>query len=145
MQNEWQKSIIGKNLMVRYVTRPCPWTTTSIIIKITRVISMWTPHWITVSCHGVEGPMTTGYYCAIFPFCGGGKKKGQKNKGILWLGYHKYPSNYGRHLWFYWQRKVGKRKKFISGGRSTVKNKDWGGGGEVKSLSFPAPYPHHPL
>ena len=27
------------------------------------------------SCHGVEGPMTSGYYCAIFPFCGGGKKK----------------------------------------------------------------------
>ena len=22
--------------------------------------------------------MTTGYYCAIFPFCGGGKKKGDK-------------------------------------------------------------------
>ena len=36
------------------------------------------PHWITVSCHGVEGPMTTGYYCAIFPFCGGGKKKDDK-------------------------------------------------------------------
>ena len=27
--------------------------------------------------------MTTGYYYAIFPFCGGGKKKRrQKNKGI---------------------------------------------------------------
>ena len=39
---------------------------------------MWTPHWITVSCHGVEGPMTSGYYCAIFPFCGGGKKKDDK-------------------------------------------------------------------
>ena len=78
------------------MTRPCPCMTTSIIIKIARVISMWTPHWITVSCHGVEGPMTSGYYCAIFPFCGGGKKKRkkrrQKNKGILWLGYHRYPS-----------------------------------------------------
>ena len=102
--------------MVHHVTRPCPFMTTSIIIKITRVISMWTPHWITVSCHGVEGPMTTGYYCAIFPFCGGGKKKDdkktkafydwattgipvkrQKNKGILWLGYHRYPSNYKRY------------------------------------------------
>ena len=98
------------------MTRPCPCMTTSIIIKITRVISMWTPHWITVSCHGVEGPMTTGYYCAIFPFCGGGKKKDKKtkafydwattgtpvkrrpkNKGILWLGYHRYPSNYKRY------------------------------------------------
>ena len=39
---------------------------------------MWTPHWITVSCHGVEGPMTTAYYCAIFSFCGGGKKKDDK-------------------------------------------------------------------
>ena len=39
---------------------------------------MWTPHWITVSCHGVEGPITTGYYCAIFPFCGGGKKNDDK-------------------------------------------------------------------
>ena len=36
------------------------------------------PPWITVTCHGVEGPMTTGHYCAIFPFCGGGKKKDDK-------------------------------------------------------------------
>ena len=45
-----------------------PWLvmTTSIIIKITCVISMWTLHWITVSCrHGVKIPMITGYYCAI--------------------------------------------------------------------------------
>ena len=35
---------------------------------------------VTVSCHGVEGPMTSGYYCAIFPFCGGGKKKKKKKK-----------------------------------------------------------------
>ena len=69
-------------------------------IEITRVINMWTPHWITVSCHGVEGPMTTGYYCAIFPFCGGGKKKDdKKNKGILWLGYHRYPSNKSDANW----------------------------------------------
>ena len=46
----------------------------------TRVISMWTPYWITISCHGVEGPTTTGYYCAIFPFCGGGKKKKRRQK-----------------------------------------------------------------
>ena len=52
---------------------------------------------ITVSCHGVKGPMTTGRYCTIFPFCGGGKKKRPKNKGILWLGYHRYPSNYKRY------------------------------------------------
>ena len=79
--------------MIRHVTRPCPCMTTSIIIKITRVISMWTPYWITISCHGVEGPMTSGYYCAIFPFCGGGKKKdAKKTEGILWLGYHRYPS-----------------------------------------------------
>ena len=92
-KNDWQKSFISKNLVVRHVTRPCPCMTTSIIIKITRVISMWTPHWITVSYHGVEGPMTTGYYCAVFPFCGGGKKKRwQKNKGVLRLGYHRYPS-----------------------------------------------------
>ena len=71
--------------MVRHVTRPCPCMTTSIILKITRVIGMLTPHWIAVSCHGAEGPMTTGYHCAIFPFCGGGKKKRQKNMGILWL------------------------------------------------------------
>ena len=87
------------------MTRPCPCMTTSIIIKIARVISMWTPHWITVSCHGVEGPMTYGYYLEIFPFCGGGKKqkkktkknkkkRRQKNKCILWLGYHRYPSKY---------------------------------------------------
>ena len=24
--------------------------------------------------------MTSGYYCAIFPFCGGGKKKKKKDK-----------------------------------------------------------------
>ena len=24
--------------------------------------------------------MTTGYYCAIFPFCGGGKKNNDKNR-----------------------------------------------------------------
>ena len=97
--------------MVRHVNRPCPGMTTSIIIKITRVISIWTPQlvWtyiiyihiyhmnITVSCHGVKGPMTTGRYCTIFPFCGGGKKKRPKNKGILWLGYHRYPSNYKRY------------------------------------------------
>ena len=71
--------------MARHVTRPCPCMTTSIIINITRVISMWTLHWITVGCSGVGSPMTTGYYCAIFPFCGGGKKKKrrQKNNGIL--------------------------------------------------------------
>ena len=69
--------------MIRHVTRPCPCMTTSIIIKITRVISMWTPHWITVSCHGVEGPMTTGYYCAIFPFCGGGQKKTKKQRHFI--------------------------------------------------------------
>ena len=71
---------MSKNLVVRHVTRPCPCMTTSIIIKITRVISMWTLHWITVSCHGVESPMTTGYYCAIFPFCGRGKKKKDDKK-----------------------------------------------------------------
>ena len=65
--------------------------TTSIIIKITCVISMWTPHWITVSCHGVEGPMTSGYYCANFSILWRRKKKKTKNKGILWLGYHRYP------------------------------------------------------
>ena len=84
--------------MIRHVTQPCLCMTTSIIIKITRVISMWTPHWITVRCHGIEGPMTTGYYCAIFPFCGGGKKKAKKKKGILWLGYHRYPSKNGNSL-----------------------------------------------
>ena len=26
--------------------------------------------------------MTTGYYCAIFPFCGGGKKKDKKTKAF---------------------------------------------------------------
>ena len=87
------KEFYKQNLVIRHVTRPCLCMTTSIIIKITRVISMWTPHWITVSCHGVEGPMTTGYYCAIFPFCGGKIKDDKKNKGILWLGYHRYPSN----------------------------------------------------
>ena len=30
------------------------------------------------TCHGVEGPMTTGYYCSICPFYGGGKKKDDK-------------------------------------------------------------------
>ena len=39
---------------------------------------MRTLHWIAVGCHGVESPMTTEYYCAIFPFCGGGKKKDDK-------------------------------------------------------------------
>ena len=66
--------------MARHVTRPCPCMTTSIIINITRVISMWTLHWITVGCSGVGSPMTTGYYCAIFPFCGGGKKKKKTTK-----------------------------------------------------------------
>ena len=37
---------------------------------------------ITVSCHGVKGPMTTGRYCTIFPFCGGGKKNDQKTKAF---------------------------------------------------------------
>ena len=26
--------------------------------------------------------MTSGYYCAIFPFCGGGKKRPQKTKAF---------------------------------------------------------------
>ena len=68
--------------MIRHVTLPCLCMTTSIIIKITHVIGMWTPNWITIRCHGVEGPMTTGYYCAISPFCGGGKKKGKKTKAF---------------------------------------------------------------
>ena len=68
--------------MVRHVTRPCPCMTASIIIKMTRGISLWTP-WIIISCHGVKGPMTTRYYCAIFPICGGGKKKRrQKTKAF---------------------------------------------------------------
>ena len=85
IQNDWRKSFIRKNPVVRHVTRPCPCMTTSIIIKITRVISMWTLHWITVSCHGFESPMATGYYCAIFPFSGGGKKKkGDKKTKADW-------------------------------------------------------------
>ena len=76
----------NKNLVVRHVARPFPCMTTPIIIKITRVISMWTPNWITVSCHGVDGPMTTGYYCAIFPFCGGGKKKTTKKQRHFMTG-----------------------------------------------------------
>ena len=106
IQTRWNtkrltKEFYRQNLVVRHVTEPCTCMTTSIIIKITRVISMWTPHWITVSYHGVEGPMTTGYYVAIFPFCGGGKKKRQKNKGILWQGYHRYPrkKNKGIYDW----------------------------------------------
>ena len=55
-------SLIGFELLFHRNSWICPCMTTSIIIKITRVISMRTPHWITVSCHGVEGPMTTGYY-----------------------------------------------------------------------------------
>ena len=43
IQIGWQKSFISKTLVVRHVTRPCPCMTTSIIIKITHVISMWTP------------------------------------------------------------------------------------------------------
>ena len=74
MPKRLKKEFISKNLVV-HVTRPCPCMTTSIIIKITRVISVWTPHWITVICHGVEGPMTTGYYCAIFHFVAEEKKK----------------------------------------------------------------------
>ena len=66
IQTHWNtkrltKEFYGQKSRVRHVTRPCPCMTTSIIIKITRVISMWTLHWITVSCHGVESPMTTGY------------------------------------------------------------------------------------
>ena len=33
-----------------------------------------------VGVHCVEGPMTSGLYCAIFPFCGRGKKKKRKKK-----------------------------------------------------------------
>ena len=36
--------------------------------------------------------MTSGYYCAIFSFCGGGKKKRTK-KQRHFMGYHRYPSN----------------------------------------------------
>ena len=50
------KEFYRQNLVIRHLTRPCLCMTTSIIIKITCMISMWTPHWITVSCHGVEGP-----------------------------------------------------------------------------------------
>ena len=41
---------------------------------------MWTLPWIAVGCHGVESPMTTEYYCAIFQFCGGGNKKVRRQK-----------------------------------------------------------------
>ena len=33
------------------------------------------PPWITVSCHGVEGPMTTGHYYAIFSILWRRKRK----------------------------------------------------------------------
>ena len=82
MQNGWRESFISKYLVVRHVTWPCRCMTTLVVIKITHVISMWTPspHWITVSCHAVESPKTTVYYCAIFLFCGGGKKRKDDKK-----------------------------------------------------------------
>ena len=40
IRNGWQKSFIGKNLVVRHVTRPCPCITTSIVIKITKTSSL---------------------------------------------------------------------------------------------------------
>ena len=43
IRNDWQRSFISKNLVVRHVARPCPCMTTLIIIKITHVISIWTP------------------------------------------------------------------------------------------------------
>ena len=50
------------------------------------------PHWITVSCHGVEGPMTTVLSRNFSILWRGKKKRWQKNKGILWLSYHRYSS-----------------------------------------------------
>ena len=37
------------------------------------------------------------------------KKKRQKNKGILWLGYHRYPRKKQRHLWLGYHRYHGKK------------------------------------
>ena len=104
--------------MIRHVTRPCLCMTASIIIKIKRVISMWTPHWITFSCRGVEGKHAwsacehligsqlvvmvlraqwpLGTIAQFFHFVAEEKNKQKKNTGILWLGYHRYPSNYKR-------------------------------------------------
>ena len=60
--------------MILSLSAGCPCMTTSIIIK------------ITVSCHSVKGPMTTEYYYAIFPFCGGGKKKTTKKQRCFMTG-----------------------------------------------------------
>ena len=42
---------------------------------------------------------------------------------------------------FQWQRKAGERKKFVPRGRLTVKNKERGGGREVKSSLISRPLP----
>ena len=89
IQNGWQKSFISKNLMVRQVTRPCPCMTTSIIINITHVISMWAPSplldhsWLSW-CWGPND-----YWELLRNFSISWRRK---NKGVLWLRYHRYPS-----------------------------------------------------
>ena len=95
IQNGWQKSFISKNLVVRYVTRPCPCMPTSIIIRITHVISMWNTltligSQLVVMVLRVKWPLGT--IAQFFHFVAEGKKRRQKNKGVLWLGYHRYPS-----------------------------------------------------
>ena len=40
--------------------------------------------------------MTSGYYCAIFPFCGGGKKKTTKKQRHFMTGLPQVPSKKNR-------------------------------------------------
>jgi hypothetical protein len=55
--------------------------------------------WSTVGLYWcqllIEAAMATGYYIAqLFHFVGEESERRQKNKGILRLGYHRYPSKY---------------------------------------------------
>ena len=62
--------------------------------------------------------------------------------GVIWRASSQYflNENYGRHLWFYGQRRAEEKKKFIPRGRSTVENEKRCGSEGVNGIGlYPLP------
>ena len=79
----------------RHVTRTCPCMTTSIIIKITRDqhVNTFTLIGSQLVVMVLRAQWPLGTIAQFVHFVEEERKKRQKNKGVLWLGYHRYPSN----------------------------------------------------
>ena len=79
----------SKNFVVRHVTQPCPCMTTSIIIKITQVISMWTAEGLRMRQENLFGAFSA---ILVFSarFCGFPTERSTHFCDIFWGGMKEY-------------------------------------------------------